>query len=69
MLESLFNKVAGLQAVTLFKKAPPQSLFPEVCDIFYRTSPVTVSDDTLALAEDKKIEMLTRCAAYLNNRW
>ena len=53
MLESLFNKVAGLQAVTLFKKAPPQSLFPEVCDIFYRTSPVTVSDDTLALAEDK----------------
>ena len=49
MLESLFNKVAGLSFVTLSKKPPTQVFSCEICETFkntyfHRILPVVASD-------------------------
>ena len=49
MLESHFNKVAGLRFVTLLKKPPTQVFSCEICETFkntyfHRTLPVAASD-------------------------
>ena len=49
MLESLFNKVAGLRFVTLLKKPPTQVFSCEICETFkntyfHRILPVVASD-------------------------
>ena len=50
MLESLYNKVAGLRRyATLLKRGSTQVFSYEICEIFknaffYRTSPVAVSE-------------------------
>ena len=49
VLESLFNKVAGLSFVTLSKKPPTQVFSCEICETFkntyfHRTLPVAASD-------------------------
>ena len=49
MLESLFNKVAGLRFVTLLKKPPTQVFSCEICETFkntyfHSTLPLAASD-------------------------
>ena len=49
MLESLFNKIAGLQACNFIKKTPTQVLSSEIYKIlkntlFYKTSPMAASN-------------------------
>ena len=49
MLESLFNKIAGLQACNFIKKTPTHVLSSEIYKIlkntlFYKTSPMAASN-------------------------
>ena len=52
MLESLFNKVAGVHVGTLLKRDPTQVFSSKICEIFtntffYRTALAAISDKNL----------------------
>ena len=55
MLESLFNKYAGLKACNFIKKRLQHRCFPNICEIFkntyfYRTHPVAASGNISLLS-------------------